>query len=262
MTAPLRVYVGYDPIDDRAFKVCEHTLRKHASIPVEIIPIWDLPLRKLGIYRRPYRVSDGEAEGEINGQMYDLKDGKPFSTAFSFARFGLVELELRERDGNDRVVFLDADMLWRADVAELLNAADTTKAVCCVQHQYLPDDTIKMYGCQQQRYTRKNWSSVMVLRPGRCKELNREKLNNWSGSQLHGFHWLNDADIGSLPEEWNWLEGWSDPDMDPKIVHFTRGTPDMEGHEDVPFANDWWAAYYAAIGEESHAMRQVHAAAE
>ncbi len=69
MTVPLRVYVGYDPIDDRAFKVCEYTLLKHASIPVEIIPIWDLPLRKLGIYRRPYRVSDGEAEGEINGQM-------------------------------------------------------------------------------------------------------------------------------------------------------------------------------------------------
>ncbi len=262
MTDPLRVYVGYDPIDDRAFKACEHTLRQHASIPVEIIPIWDLPLRKLGIYWRPYRVSDGKAEGEINGQMYDLKDGKPFSTGFSFARFGLVELELRERDGTDWVIFLDADMIWRADIAELLDAVDTTKALCCIQHNHLPDDTIKMYGCQQQRYPRKNWSSVMVLRPDRCKEMNRDKLNNWTGSQLHGFDWLDDAEIGSLPEEWNWLEGWSDPAIDPKIVHFTRGTPDMEGHEDVPYADDWWAAYHAAIGEEAKAMQQFHAAAE
>lgn len=262
MTKPLRVYVGYDPIDDRAFKVCEHTLREHASIPVEVIPIWDLPLRKAGIYSRPYRVSDGAAEGEINGQMYDLKDGKPFSTAFSFARFGLVELELRERDGADWVVFLDADMLWRADIAELLAATDTTKSLCCVQHNYQPTDTIKMYGCQQQRYSRKNWSSVMVLRPDRCRDLDSDKLNNWSGSRLHGFEWLDDSEIGSLSEEWNWLEGWSAPEIDPKIVHFTRGTPDMEGHENVPYAEDWWAAYHAAIGEESKARQKIPATVE
>ena len=39
-------------------------------------------------------------------QIFCHRDGKPFSTAFSFARFGLVELELRERDGADWVVFL------------------------------------------------------------------------------------------------------------------------------------------------------------
>ena len=53
--------------------------------------------------------------------------------------------------------------------------------------------------------------------------------------------WLMDEDVGSLDEKWNWLEGWSDPEIDPKIVHFTRGTPDMEGHENVPYADEWWA---------------------
>lgn len=262
MTDPLRVYIGYDPIDDRAYKVCAHTLREHASIPVETVPIWDLPLRKLGIYWRPYRVSDGKAPGETNGQMYDLLDGKPFSTAFSFARFGVVELELSQRDGSERVVFLDADMLWRADVAELLAAADPAMALCCVQHDHRPADTIKMYGCQQQLYSRKNWSSVMVLRPDRCRALDRDKLNGWTGAALHGFDWLEDAEIGALPEAWNWLEGWSDPAIDPNIVHFTRGTPDMAGHEDVPYAADWWAAYRAALGREAAAAPGLAAAAE
>jgi len=29
--------------------------------------------------------------------------------------------------------------------------------------------------------------------------------------------------IGSLPEEWNWLDGHSAEDIDAKNVHFTRG---------------------------------------
>ena len=34
-----------------------------------------------------------------------------------------------------------------------------------------------------------------------------------------------EADIGQIPEEWNWLDGHSPEDMKPKIVHFTTGGP-------------------------------------
>jgi hypothetical protein len=39
-----------------------------------------------------------------------------------------------------------------------------------------------------------------------------------------------------VPESWNWLEGWSSPDIDPKIVHMTRGIPTMAGFENIPYA--------------------------
>ena len=71
----IRCNVGYDPRDDNAFMVCIRSLRKNASVPVEIIPLYDWELRKKGIYYRGYRM-DG------SGQMYDDKDNRPFSTQF------------------------------------------------------------------------------------------------------------------------------------------------------------------------------------
>jgi hypothetical protein len=58
---------------------------------------------------------------------------------------------------------------------------------------------------------------------------------------LQRFQWLEDAEIGALDERWNWLCGWSDPDIDPCNVHFTRGTPDLNGWRNEPFAEEWWA---------------------
>ena len=245
----MRVFVGYDPIDEKAFQVCQHSLLSHASIPVEIEKIWDKPLRQRGIYWRPYRVSDGKSDGEINGQMYDLRDGKPFSTAFSFARFAV---PIVADYADEWVMSLDPDMLWRADIAELFayvaeQEKRSRKALYCVQHDHEPTDETKMDGRVQTRYHRKNWSSVMVMNPARCRMMTPYLLNRETGARLHALTWLTDDAVGALPEEWNWLEGWSDPDIDPKIVHHTRGTPDMAGHEGVPYAADWWNAYWAAM---------------
>lgn len=242
---PFRVYVGYDLVDDKAFQVCKQSLLEHATIPVEVIPIWDRPLREKEIYWRPYRVSNGTENDEINGQMYDEYDGKPFSSAFSFARFAV---PIVENYSDDLVMFMDPDMLWRGDIADLLDDSYVGKGVWCVQHDHNPTEgELKMYGCVQTQYYRKNWSSLMLMRPSMCKRMTPYRLNYWKGSQLHGLEWLNEDEIGSLDERWNWLEGWSSPDIDPKIVHFTRGTPDMKGHEDVPYAREWWMAYAGAL---------------
>ena len=52
---------------------------------------------------------------------------------------------------------------------------------------------------------------------------------------------LEDDEIGGLPEAWNWLEGHSDPSIQPKLVHFTRGTPDFPGYADAAYADEWHA---------------------
>ncbi len=261
----LKVYIGWDQRDALAFEVCRHTLLEHASIPIEVVALKDWELRARGLYWRPYQVDE-------RGQMWDARDGKPFSTNFSYTRFCV---PLLEDYGSGPVVFCDADMLWRADVAELVELAGPAP-VACVKHQHRPPEREKMIGNIQTVYARKNWSSLMVMRPGLCAALTPYAVNNMPRDWLHGFRWIDDlpsptcpphgsgrrerssgfaqagASIKGLPEAWNWLEGWSDPGLTPKVVHFTRGTPDMAGHEDAAYAQDWRAALREARGRGSH----------
>ena len=235
MTDKLRVYIGWDPRDSAAFEVCCSSLRAHASIPVETVALKDWELRAAGVYWRAYHVDE-------RGQMWDGRDGKPFSTQFSYTRFCV---PLLEAYAARPVVYCDADMLWRGDVAELIGLAGDA-ALACVKHEHRPAEREKMTGTIQTVYRRKNWSSLMVLRPGRCVGLTPYAVNNMPRDWLHGLCWIDDADIKGLPEAWNWLDGWSDPAIDPKLVHFTRGTPDMTGYEATAYAAEWRGELAAA----------------
>ncbi len=228
---PLRVYVGWDPRDALAYEVCVRSLKRHASIPVEVIPLKDWQLRRRRLYWRAYRI-DGD------GQMWDQRSGRPISTAFSLTRFCVPALQGYE---GGWVLFSDPDMLWRADVAELVGLAQDDKALMCVKHDHRPDQATKMDGVLQTAYARKNWSSLMLINAWRNRGLTKYRINNASKEWLHRLCWLEDKEIGGLPEAWNWLEGWSAPEIDPKAVHFTRGTPDMPGHEDSAYADAWRA---------------------
>ncbi len=234
MTKPLRVYVGWDQRDALSFEVCKASLLDHASIPVEIIALKDWELRAKGVYWRPYNVDE-------RGQMWDARDGKPFSTNFSYSRFCV---PLLEDFGSEPVLFCDPDMLWRADIAELLELAGDAP-VACVQHDHRPPEREKMTGNLQIVYARKNWSSLMVLRPSACAGLTKYAVNNMPKEWLHGFCWLEDEEqIKGLHEEWNYLVGYNSLDevANPKIVHFTLGTPDLPAYADSEYSEEWWAS--------------------
>lgn len=226
---PLRYYIGYDPRDTLAFEVCVASMRKRASIPVEVVPLKDWDVRRTGHYWR-----DTWTDG--HGQLWDVKDWLPCSTSFSYLRFCI---PLLEGFGDDWVLWSDPDVLWRADIAELVDLIDPDKAVMCVKHDHEPPEPRKMTGTLQRHYARKNWTSVMCLKPAACRGLTRYAVNNMTKDWLHQFCWQDDSLIGGLPEAWNWLCGWSNPKTEPKLVHFTRGTPDMPGHENEPYAKEW-----------------------
>jgi len=238
-----RVYIGWDPRDATAFEVCRRSLLERASIEVEVRALKDWEVRARGIYWRTHRVDE-------RGRMWDERDGQPFSTAFSYTRYCV---PLLEGFGAEPVVFCDADMLWRADIAELIERAGTAP-VACVKHAHRPPEREKMTETIQSAYPRKNWSSLMVLRPNRCRALTAYAVNNRPRTWLHGMRWVDEDDIVALPEAWNWLDGWSDPAMDAKVAHFTRGTPDMPGHEEAAYAAEW-RALRARIG---HFDNPVH----
>jgi hypothetical protein len=226
-----RLYVGWDPLDTVAFEVCAASVKARASIDVDVIPLNQRRLRHAGLFKRPFSC-------DADGQFYDGIDGKPCSTEFSFTRFLVAELE---NFGPDWIGFCDADMLFRADISDLVQLIDPSKALMCVKHNHQPTEATKMLGLRQTIYSRKNWSSLFLMRPDRNRALSALQVNNRTGAWLHGFKWLTDDQIGGLPEAWNWLAGWSGREINPAVVHFTNGTPDLPGHEEEPFAEEWRA---------------------
>jgi len=226
---PLRVFVGLDAKEFAAWSVCARSMRATCTRPLMVEPLDQDALRLAGLYRRGF--------DEHDGQRIDWCDGRPFSTEFTFTRF-LVPALCQWRG---LALFCDSDFLWRRDVAELFALADPDCAVQVVQHRQRPREQRKMRGQIQESYSRKNWSSLVLwncAHPAN-QALTPEVVNMRSGRWLHSFGWLRDDQIGALPAEWNWLEGHDDTDIDPKAVHFTRGTPDMPGYEGAHYADEW-----------------------
>lgn len=212
----------------------------HRMQPGNHIPVHGLILQDLidaGLYRRPTTIKpslDGlQMVDELSKR--DDYDGR-ISTQHAIARFFVPHLA---RDG--WALFCDGDVLFRHNVASMFDSLDDTRAAYCVKHDHQPAHDRKMDGQVQTQYSRKNWTSFIVFNcdhPAN-KSLTLDLINTAPGRDLHALCWLADCDIGELGPEWNFLVGHSDPSIDPKMVHFTEGVPDMAGYESVPYADEW-----------------------
>jgi hypothetical protein len=230
MVSPLRVYIGWDKREPIAYDVAKFSLERRATIPVDVQPIKIDDLRARKLYWR---------------------DQDPLaSTEFTYTRFLTPALA----DFRGWALFCDCDFLWLGDIAGLGEFMKVPRAVYCVQHDYTPKETTKMDGAVQTSYPRKNWSSLMLFNCDHpaVRGLTPEVVNRETGAYLHRMQWVGDEDIGSLPVEWNWLEGWNEkPDKGtPNAVHFTRGGPWFENWQNVDYG-DLWRAERAALERKS-----------
>jgi hypothetical protein len=220
------IYIGYDPREHVAATVLMESIRRLASRPLNVVTINAHALRRIGLYRRTPHVDSTCWGNPPSRDMIDAFDGRPFSTDFSFTRF-LVPF-LNHLEGF--ALFMDCDMYFRDDPCKLFDQfADLDgPALRCVQHQYDGGGAErKMYGCLQTSYSRKNWSSFVLYNCGHPAHhmLTVDDVNTKPGRWLHNFQWLPDDQIGDLPESWNWLDGHSNPEIEPANVHFTTGGP-------------------------------------
>ncbi len=227
----MKIFIGYDPQDHDAVNVAIQSIKENTQSDPEITLLKEWEVRKTGIFKRSYRVDE-------NGQMWDERDGKPFSTQFSFTRFAIPAM-LNYSD--EWVLFMDGDMMVKGDIKEVFEMADSSYSVMCVKHNHAPEAALKMNGMLQTRYARKNWSSFMLLNPSKCRDLTVYQLNTASGGWLHGMLWVEDDKVGSLPSSWNFLAGYDDPSKPVKNVHFTSGTPDMYMAMPTPWDEEWWS---------------------
>ena len=223
------IYVGYDPREIAAFEVTVASIKENLTTYIPVNDICLAEMKAAGLYRRPTEVRDG--------RLWDVISDAPCATEFSISRFLTPHLAQW-----GWALFLDCDMLVRADLNELFDLCDDRYAVMCVKHAHEPVATRKMDNQIQTRYSRKNWSSAMLVNvnhPANYR-LTVAQINTLPGRDLHRFCWLEDHEIGEIGPEWNWLQGHSSPAIEPKIVHFTNGTPDMRGYEKQPYADEWW----------------------
>ena len=244
--APNTIYIGYDPKEQVAYDVLKYTIERTAIEHICIKPIKKSIEEHKKQYTRKHDV--------VDGQMIDQIDGKPFSSEFSFTRF----LVPSKMDYEGWALYMDCDMYPRIDFNKLFEEYNNSFfPLYCVKHQYEPGDGVKMDGRVQQNYRRKNWSSFILWN---CSHplnwnLTPEVVSTQTGQWLHAFGWLPDkeADIGSIHEEWNWLDNHSPEDIEAKNVHFTTGGPWFKDwkcsrHIDGKYAAEWNADYTYLAG--------------
>ena len=219
------IFIGWDSREQDAYKVCEHTLRKHSTVELNIVPLKRESLIKEGLYTRD--------------------EGGNVSTEFAYTRF--LTPYLAGYKGWS--LFIDCDFLFTRDVGELFGLADPQYAAMCVQHDYTPSEATKMDGQKQVAYPRKNWSSCVLWNCGHPANalITPSIVNTETGAFLHRFQWLPDNLIGELPLEWNWLEGeYEKPDEIPAVIHYTNGGAWFKECQDVDYAQEWLDALQEA----------------
>lgn len=219
----MKIYMGYDAREAEAYRVAVRSLSRYTK--TEVTPIDSERLAASGLFRRPL---------DRRGNMYDLTSNAPCSTEFAISRFLTPMLAQ-----TGWALFVDCDVIFRG--SPLAMPLDDSKAVMVVKHRPLLANGTKMDGQSQQGYDRKNWSSVMVFNcdhPAN-RRLTLQDVNERPGRDLHAFYWLHDAEIGELPADWNWLVNVTPKPGDPKICHFTLGTPNLPGWHGAPHDDIW-----------------------
>ena len=211
----IRIFIGYDPVEAGTYHVLTHSIHRHSSMPVNITPV---SLKNL--------------EGILTRDKHPMQ-----SNDFAFSRF-LVPWMCNYEGW---AIFMDCDMLVTTDIAKLWAHRDERFAVKVVHHNHIPLETTKYLGNKQTTYSRKNWSSVMLINCAKWKQITPEYVNTEDGLDLHQFKFLKDSEVGYLPKQWNHLVGFDKhaPKL-PNNIHYTTGGPYFKEYNNCDYHSEWF----------------------
>jgi len=181
----MRVFIGFDERQPLACHVCRSSIERHAGAPLRIEPLrlkW-LPIKRRGL------------------------------TDFTFSRYLCPQLCGYEGES----LFLDADIIVRADLRERAALAPADAPVSLVKNKF-----------------RLEWPSVMFFRNALCRALTPEFVETGNPEK---FDWAQS--IGELPAEWNHCVGYDSPNPQAKLIHFTQGIPCWPETQDCEHAETW-----------------------
>ena len=218
MKQDFTVFIGYDSSQDAAAHACRRSIvAQDTTVHVEYIKRSDL----------------------LENGLYWRQDHEYESTEFAFTRFLTPYL----KGYYGYALFCDSDFIWRCSPRELLERVDPLDAVTVVKHNISPEQLKdeKMNGKKQVWYPKKNWSSMMLFNCNhpKTRSLTPEVVSESPASYLHGLEWTWDASVGEVDKTYNYLVGYYNDRIDPKVLHYTDGTPLHAGYENCEFAEEF-----------------------
>ena len=219
LVPPMRIFVGGDESEQVAAKVLEHSIRKHASAPVDVMIMRDLEIPQ------PQR-----------------REHRP-RTKFSFYRFVIPEL----CGYRGRALYVDSDMQVFRDVAELWRLPFGDQKILCTRQDEPPAAWRDLSWFHPGRQF-----SVMLLDcdrlPWRIDEIVRGLDEGRYGYDdlLFGMCLVGPDEIGEdIPPEWNHLEH-CEPGRT-ALTHYTVVPTQPWKTDRTPLNGLWMAAYEEAV---------------
>ena len=211
------IVVGFDQREAIAYHTFTQSIIEKSTVPVRFIP---LAVNTLKNYKETHQDRSND---------------------FIYSRF--LTPYLNNYQG--WAIFADGDMICQADIKELWDLRDESKALLVVKHDYQTKAHHKYLGNINENYPRKNWSSVILWNCAHPKHsvMTPDFISSQTGKFLHRFSWLEDSDIGELPPEWNWLAIEYEPNPNAKLIHYTLGTPCFEDYKSTDMADEWHQAF-------------------
>jgi lipopolysaccharide biosynthesis glycosyltransferase len=217
----LKVVVGFDQRESIAYHTFTQSIIEKCSMPLIIIPL---------------------AMNTLKGYKETHTDK---SNDFIYSRFLTPYLN----NFKGWAIFADGDMICQADIKELWDLMDESKALQVVKHDYKTKAKKKYLGNVNEDYPKKNWSSLILWNCSHPKHkiLTPEFIASQTGKYLHRFSWLDENEIGELPKEWNWLAIEYPENKNAKLIHYTLGTPCFKEYKESDMADIWYQTYNRTI---------------
>jgi len=221
MNETIKIVVGFDQRESIAYHAFSQSIIEKCSMPVMIMPL---------------------AMNTLKGYKETHTDK---SNDFIYSRFLTPYLN----NFTGWAIFADGDMVCQADIKELWDLMDESKALQVVKHDYKTKAKKKYLGNVNEDYPKKNWSSVILWNCSHPKHkiLTPEFIASQTGKYLHRFSWLDESEIGELPKEWNWLAIEYPENKNAKLIHYTLGTPCFKEYKDSDMADIWYQTYNRTI---------------
>jgi len=209
----IRVYVGTDRSQMLAVPVLEHSIKRHTSAKVEVIPMLDLPVPT--------------PKDPRNGQR----------TGFSYSRFCIPKLA----GYKGKAIYMDADMLVFKDIQELWNIPFDGAKVIIQEEVKFEEVTTKKIGAPKKR---KKQCAVMLLD---CSCLDWDIENIVADFDAGKYDYedlmydlciLDESEVKyGVPFEWNSLEHY---DSDTCLLHYTDVYTQPWGESGNELAHLWF----------------------
>ena len=218
----IRLFVGWDDRESVGSHVFLSSVLQNCSLPVSVTHL------------------DKRAVAKMYG--VDIAEG---SNEFTFSRYLCAAL----CDFTGYFLFADgADMLCRADLADLWALREPGYPIKVVKHSYQTRNPRKYIGVRSMEtdnedYERKNWSSLFLGFAGNMawRRVTPLWMSRQSKLDMLQLRFLEDEKIGELPVEWNWLADEYGPNPAAKLLHWTAGIPRFKHYEDAYHSDEWRA---------------------